>query len=141
MKIALPLTATAEFATHYGAAVQFIVYEVEPQTRTILRRIQVRPAENRPCHWPVLLRTAGTDLVLAGGMGRGARQHMAEHGVKVLAGVPAADPEALVAGWLAGTLVTGENACGGGHEAGEGHCHGHAHGAAHEHESGCGCAH
>lgn len=142
MKIALPLTDTGEFAAHYGAATQFVVYEVEPQTRSIRRRLQVRPVENRPCHWPVLLQTAGVDLVLARGMGHGARQHMTEHAITVLAGVPAVAPEVLVTDWLAGTLITGENACSGGHQEGGGHCHGHAHehGVAHEHEHGCGCA-
>ncbi|OHE82732.1 MAG: hypothetical protein A3G75_04630 [Verrucomicrobia bacterium RIFCSPLOWO2_12_FULL_64_8] len=142
MKIAIPLTATDEFAAHYGAAVQFMIYEVEPQTCTVRRRLKVHPVENQPCHWPVLLQTAGAEVVLAGGMGQKARQHMAEHGVKVLAGVTPADPDVLVAGWLAWTLITGKNACEGGHHAGDGPCPGHAydHGEAHEHENGCGCA-
>lgn len=143
MNIAIPLTATGEFASHYGAAAQFIVYELEPQTRTVRRRLQVHPVENRPCHWPVLLGMAGVDLVLAGGMGRGALQHMTEQGITVLAGVPPAEPETLVTSWLAGTLIAGENACSGGHQEGGGHCHGHAHehGEAHDHENGCGCTH
>ena len=137
MKLALPLTATDEFSPHYGAATKFAVMEVDPGTRTVRRRLVVVPQDSEPCQWPQLLRAAGVDLVLAGGMGRGARQHMAEHGVQVLAGVAAADPETLVAAWLAGTLVTGENQCDGSHR----HAHGHDHGESHDHQSGCGCAH
>ena len=137
MKLALPLTATDEFSPHYGAAAKFAVIEVDPAKRTVVRRLVVVPQESEPCQWPRLLRAAGVDLVLAGGIGRGARQHMAEHGVQVLAGVAAADPEALVAAWLAGTLASGENQCNGSH----GHAPGHDHGEAHHHQSGCGCAH
>jgi hypothetical protein len=46
-------------------------------------------------------------------MGQGARAHMAEHGVRVLTGVQAGAPDALIAAWLEGRLATGENACDG----------------------------
>lgn len=138
MKIALPLTAANEFASHYGAAAQFVVYDIEPNTHAVRRRLQVRPAGKRPCQWPVLLRSAGAELMLVGGMGQGARERMAEHGIEVRTGVPAADPEVLVAGWLAGTLSPGANACDGSHGGAP-----HAHGAdgEHGHEGGCGCSH
>ncbi len=143
MKIALPLTATNEFSTHYGAAAKFVVFEVDPEKRCVRRQVVIDPQSSEPCGWPPLLRAAGTDLVLAGGMGHGARTKMAEHGLKVLLGVAASAPADLIAGWLAGTLVAGENACDGGdHEGGPGH-HGHHHGHPHphDHERGCGCSH
>lgn len=135
MKIAIPLTATDEFSPHYGAAAKFAVMEVDPDRRVVLRRLLVAPQASEPCQWPTLLRAAGVDLVLAGGMGRGARQHMAEHGLDVLVGMPTATPDALVAAWLEGRLVAGPNACGG-----NGQPHHPAAGDSHEH-SGCGCAH
>jgi len=140
MKIALPLTATEEFSTHYGASTKFIVFEVDPAQRTVHRRLMVVPQASGPCEWPRFLRAAGVDLVLAGGMGRGARQHMAEHGVQVLAGVPAATPDELVTAWLEGKLVAGENACDG---SGAGvHHHDHHHGSGDHHaHGGCGCSH
>ncbi len=144
MKIALPLTSSDQFSAHYGAAAKFAVFDVDPKKRTVIRRVVIVPQDSEPCGWPPLLRAAGADLVLAGGMGRGAQLRMAEHGVKVLAGVPAAAPEALIAGWLAGTLTHGENACDGGHHEGEAGCHGHTHAHdshGHDHESGCGCPH
>lgn len=139
MKIALPLTAANEFSTHYGAAAKFVVFDVDPGKRLVRRQVVIEPRDSEPCGWPPLLRAAGTDLVLAGGMGHGARMRMAEHGLKVLVGVTASAPEDLIAGWLAGTLVEGENACDGG---GHGHsAHPHHHGHLHDHEHGCGCTH
>jgi predicted Fe-Mo cluster-binding NifX family protein len=138
MKIALPLTATEEFSTHYGASAKFIVFDVDRAQRSVNRRLMVVPQASGPCEWPRLLRATGVDLVLVGGMGRGARQHMAEHGVQVLAGVPAATPDELVTAWLEGKLVTGENACNG---TGP-HPHDHHHGSGEHHAHGnCGCAH
>jgi predicted Fe-Mo cluster-binding NifX family protein len=133
MKLALPLTATDEFSPHYGAATKFAVVEVDPVTRTVRRKLVVVPQASEPCQWPRLLQAAGVDLVLAGGMGRGARQHMAEHGLEVLAGIAPTDPDALVDAWLAGTLVAGENQCDGSHS----HAHGHGQGEGHHHAHGC----
>ncbi|HVU34598.1 MAG TPA: NifB/NifX family molybdenum-iron cluster-binding protein [Opitutaceae bacterium] len=132
MKIALPLTASDEFSAHYGAAAKFVVFDVDLKHRTVRRRVVVEPQASEPCGWPPLLRGAGTDLVLAGGMGRHALARMAEHGLKVVAGVPTASPDDLVAQWLAGALVTGKNACEGGQSVGHG-CREHEH-RHHEHD-------
>jgi len=133
MKLALPLTAADAFSPHYGAAAKFTVFAVDPATRRIERELVVVPQDSEPCQWPRLLRAAGVDLVLAGRMGRGARAHMAEHGVDVLAGVPEAPPAELVMAWLEGRLVTGPNVCDG---AGV-----HPAGSHHDDAGGCHCAH
>jgi predicted Fe-Mo cluster-binding NifX family protein len=135
MKIAIPLTATGEFSSHYGGSTKFAVIDVDPNERTVLRRMIVVPPESEPCAWPPLLKAAGVELILAGGMGRGAQVRMAEHGVEVLAGVPSASPDELIAAWLAGHLTSGANACdGSGH--GDHHADGHVH-----HGEKCGCGH
>ena len=135
MKIAIPLTDSDEFSPHYGASAKFEVFEVDPPQRVVRRRMIVVPAETEPCSWPPLLHAAGVDLVLAGGMGHGAQARMAEHGITVLAGVPAAAPDALVTAWLAGRLTPGENAC-------DGSVHGDHHHDGHDHHGGnCHCAH
>lgn len=110
MKLALPLNASDEFSLHYGAAAKFAVFDVDPTYREVRRRLVMVPQASEPCEWPRYLRAAGVDLVLAGGMGQGAREHMAEHGVHVLTGVRPAGPEELVAAWLEGRLITGESA-------------------------------
>lgn len=132
MKLAIPLTATDEFSPHYGAAAKFTVVEVDAVRRQVQRRLVVVPQASEPCQWPRLLRAAGVDLVLAGGMGAGARQHMAAHGLQVMTGVSAATPDELVNAWLEDRLVAGPNACDG---TGPHH-------AEHHHEDGhCNCSH
>jgi predicted Fe-Mo cluster-binding NifX family protein len=133
VKIAIPLTDTDEFSPHYGGSSKFAVVEVNPRHRAVRRRMIVVPPESEPCSWPPLLRAAGVDLILAGGMGRGAQVRMAEHGIKVLAGVPPAAPDELIAAWLDERLVVGENACEGNH-----HHHGEDD---HHHADDCNCSH
>jgi predicted Fe-Mo cluster-binding NifX family protein len=66
--------------------------------------------------------------ILVGGMGRGAQMRMAELGIEVVAGLPLAEPRALVQAWLDGQLTGGPNACEGhqdhhaDHPHGDGHC-------------------
>jgi ATP-binding protein involved in chromosome partitioning len=135
MKIAIPLTDAHEFSPHYGASAKFAVFDVDPPQRAIRRRMIVAPPGSEPCAWPPLLRAAGVDLVLAGGMGSGARHRMGEHGVEVITGVAPAAPEALVTAWLEDRLVWGDNTC-------DGSGHGGHHHAAHPHEDGpCHCGH
>ncbi len=136
MKIALPLTASDEFSAHYGAAAKFAVYDVDPTYRAVRRKLVVVPQASEPCQWPRFLRAAGVELMLAGGMGQGARNHMAEQGVKVMVGVPSDTPEALIEAWLAGNLRGGVNACEGRGPGG----HVHAGDSAHE-DGSCHCAH
>lgn len=129
MKIAIPLTDSDEFSPHYGASARFAVFDVDPPQRAIRRRMIVAPPDSEPCAWPPLLRAAGVSLVLAGGMGSGARHRMAEQGVDVVAGVAPAAPEALVAAWLEDRLIRSDQAC-----DARGHGHPHADGG-----EPCGC--
>jgi len=110
------------------------VIEVDPARRVVQRRSIVTPSEAEPCAWPPLLHAEGVTVVLAGGMGRGAQQNMLNNGVEVVIGVPPAEPDVLVAAYLAGEIRSGVNAC-----EGEGS---HAHDHGHHHEGGnCQCAH
>lgn len=107
MKIALPLTASDEFSSHYCAAAKFAVFDVDPTYREVRRQMMVVPGEPEPGQWPRFLHANGVELVLTGDMGQGARDHMAEQGVKVLTGVKPALPDQLVAAWLEGRLMAG----------------------------------
>lgn len=113
MKLALPLTEADSFSPHYGASTKFMVVDVDQPRRTVRRRMMVVPGESEPCQWPRLLRAAGVRLMIVSGMGWGARQRMGEHGIEVLAGVPVATPDELIAAWLNGRLIGGVNACDG----------------------------
>ncbi len=142
-KVALPLDSTGGFSSHYGAATRFTVFAVDVLARRVLRQLTVVPEDSKPCAWPTLLRMAGVKLVIAGGMGAGAQEHMRENGLWVLVGARGREPEEIVQRWLEERLETGDNACrcdGAGH----GHDHDHEHSsgehAAHGHGGhGCGC--
>jgi predicted Fe-Mo cluster-binding NifX family protein len=139
MILALPLTENDEFSLHFGGSAKIGLFEVDLERRAISRSSVVVPSESGPCGWADWLGAQGVTLLLAGGMGGGARQRMAAVGIEVLVGVPAADPTALVQAWLDGRLQPGANACGG-----EGSHHGHSHGHHqhddHQHPGSCGCA-
>ncbi len=137
MIIALPLTENDEFSPHFGGSAKVGLFEVDRASRTVSRMTTVVPPEAEPCGWAGWLGAQGVTLLLAGGMGGGARQRMAAAGIEVLVGMPAADPAALVQAWLDGRIAPGANAC-----EGEGGHHGHHHGESGHHHSGtCGCGH
>jgi predicted Fe-Mo cluster-binding NifX family protein len=134
MRIVLPLAADGGFSPHYGAAAAFAVYEVDATARRVLRQSVIQPpAGSEPCGWMPLLRAAGANLLLAGGIGAGARHRMAEFGIEVVAGVPAAEPGELVAAWLEHRLTRGDNACDDGRTGHHHHDHAHAEGDRHGH--------
>jgi predicted Fe-Mo cluster-binding NifX family protein len=142
MIIAIPLTGNHEFSSHFGGAAKVGLYEVDVATRSIVRTSVAVPPDPEPCGWAAWLTTQDVKVVLAGGMGGGARQRMAAAGIEVVAGVAVGEPRTLVQAWLDGSLVPGANACEGGHH-GHGHEHGdhghpHHHGE-HGHQPGHGC--
>jgi predicted Fe-Mo cluster-binding NifX family protein len=57
------------------------------------------------------LHEQGATAIIAGGMGQRAQQLFAENGIKVVVGAPADTTDNLVAAYLSGTLVSGQNAC------------------------------
>jgi predicted Fe-Mo cluster-binding NifX family protein len=122
-KVAVP-TAEGSFSAHFGRSTGFAVFEVDPQTRTVLARQNLPTPAHEHGAYPALLRDHGVTVVLAGGMGPGAQNLFAEHRIQVLIGVTGDSPDALVASYLDGSLLDGANLCGGG---GGGHHHGDQH--------------
>lgn len=137
MKIAIPLTQTNELSTHFGASQLAGIFEVDPQNKRIVSARAVVPPESEPCCWADWLKEEGVELLIAGGIGRGALQRLANAEVSVLVGAPVLKPATLVQAWLDGALTAGMNNCEGGHD----HHHQHGeHGHKHAH-GGCGCSH
>lgn len=139
MIIALPLTETNEFSPHFGAAARAGLFTVDPAKRRISKATMLMPPSPEPCGWADWLGSRGVKVLLAGGIGRGARERMAAAGIEVIPGVPTDLPALLVQAWLNGTLNPGANDCEDGHHA-HGHPH-HHHGGHDHHANGCGCAH
>ena len=133
MKIAVPLAEDGTFSLHFGGSSKVALFEVDPSERKILGEAEITPPALEPCGWAHWLAAEKVNVVLAGGMGRGAQMRMAELGIQVQAGMPAAEPRDLVQAWLNGTATAGDNLCEGGH-------HGQAH-EGHNGSHGCSCSH
>ena len=135
MKIAIPLTDEGTFATHYGAAFNLAIYEIDLAAKTVGAKSLLRPNAPTPCSWGEEVAAAGVSLLLVGGMGGGAAAQMQARGVQVLAGVADAEPDRIAEACARGLMCSGTNACAGGHSH-EGSCHDH-----HDHaEGGCHCS-
>lgn len=137
MIVAIPLTETNEFSSHFGAAARVGLIHLEPETRTILKTWAAEPPDAEPCSWAPWLAALGVSTFFAGGMGTGAQERMKEQGITVIVGVPALTPQTLVNAWLDGSLTSGTNGCEGGHGHHEHHHHHHDHG----HACKCSCSH
>lgn len=125
-KVAVP-TAEGSFSAHFGRSTGFAVFEVDPRTRTVLGRQELPAPAHEHGAFPALLRDHGVTVVLAGGMGPGARNLFAEHRIQVLLGVGGASPDAVVTAYLDGSLVDGANLCGSRGGGGADHHHGDHH--------------
>lgn len=132
MRIAIPVEAGSLFP-HFGRAKAFFVADVDTETHAITHQGTLSIPENAQCaghghhdqgeetcvghghgHGQIAqwLRQQGVDLVIAGGMGAPAQQHLARQGIQVLVGAPRMEPAALIKAYLDRTLVTGGGSCG-----------------------------
>ncbi len=109
MRIAVPLQGQ-DFSPHFGQSTAFALYEASPDTG-VATRLDIEAPPHEHGVFAALLADRAADVVLAGGMGGGARNACAQAGIDVVVGVAPDAPDALVAAYLAGTLTTSENAC------------------------------
>ena len=110
MRIAIPVSGGV-LCQHFGHCQEFVLVDVDPQTRAVSGTRRIEPPPHEPGVLPRWLKQQGADLVIAGGMGARAQSLFVENGVRVMTGAAPEPPERLVAAYLAGTLVTGANAC------------------------------
>ena len=110
MRIAIPI-AQGKLAMHFGHCEQFALVDVDEAKKTILSTNYLTPPPHEPGVLPRWLHEQGANVILAGGMGMRAQQLFSEQGIEVAVGASAADPQALAAAYINGTLVTGPNVC------------------------------
>ena len=110
MRVAIPV-AGGKLSPHFGHCEEFAIIDVDPQNRSIAGSERVPAPEHQPGLLPRWLAERGATMIIAGGMGMRAQNLFAEHGIVVVVGAPAADPESIVKEYLAGTLKTGDNIC------------------------------
>lgn len=110
MKIAIPM-AGGRLCMHFGHCEQFALVDVDETAGKPTKTTLITPPPHEPGLLPRWLHEQGATAIIAGGMGQRAQQLFAESGIKVVVGAPADTAENLVAAYLGGTLVSGQNAC------------------------------
>jgi predicted Fe-Mo cluster-binding NifX family protein len=115
MKFAVP-TAFGKLTAHFGHCKEFVILDVDENTKQINKTEVLEPPPHEPGVLPAWVKDLGVNVVIAGGMGNRAQMLFAEKGIKVVTGADSIEPEKLVLDYLSNSLVTGENACG--HEPG-----------------------
>ena len=110
MRIAIPIV-DGQLCMHFGHCAHFALVDVDETKRTIVASTLAEPPPHEPGVLPKWLHEQGANVILAGGMGSRAQQLFNQNGIQVVVGCPSEPPEALVAAYLSGKLVTGSNAC------------------------------
>jgi predicted Fe-Mo cluster-binding NifX family protein len=110
MRIAIPM-ADSRLAQHFGHCEKFALIDVDPVTRAVTATTEVEAPEHQPGLLPPWLKERGVSHVIAGNMGARAQSLFQEASIEVLIGAPSDSAEELVAGYLQGTLITGNNTC------------------------------
>ncbi len=110
MKIAIPVENGMLF-THFGHCPAFALLDANEQEKKITGQTEVAAPPHEPGLLPPWLAKQGVTLVMAGGIGARACDLFAQNGIKVIAGVSPASPEAIVTDYLDGKLATGANCC------------------------------
>ena len=121
MKICIP-TSEGKLCGHFGHCDSFTFAEINPETKEILNIEERIPEEGISCQSASWISEQGVSKVLVGGMGGRPMMMFAQNGVEVVAGCPELPIKEVLEQYMANTLETGKNACGG-----EGHDHHHCH--------------
>jgi predicted Fe-Mo cluster-binding NifX family protein len=110
MKIAVPV-AGGQISAHFGHCEQFEIFEIDQESKAVLKRESHVPPPHEPGVLPRWLSEKGATMVIAGGMGMRAQQMFEQNGVRVIVGARSGDPQGAVEAYLCGKLITGENLC------------------------------
>lgn len=112
MKIAIPIART-QLCTHFGHCESFYFFDVDLNTKKILKKEVMTAPPHEPGLLPRLLSEKGVNVVIAGGMGGRAQQLFSQNGIKVVVGASpdCGSPEEIIKTYLNGSLQTGANPC------------------------------
>jgi predicted Fe-Mo cluster-binding NifX family protein len=125
MKIAIATEGTNVFG-HFGKCENFTLVEVdnnEVKSKTVISTL-----ENQHGLLPAFLASHNVNVVIAGGMGEGAKQKLDQNNIEAITGVSGSVEEAINS-YINGILKSSGANC-------SSHEHSHSHG-----EGGCSCGH
>lgn len=121
LKIAIP-TEGANVSGHFGKCEDFTIVEIE--NSEVKNKASISAVGNQHGLLPAFLASHDVDMVIAGGMGEGAKQGLISNGIGIVAGVSGNIDEVIKA-YISGNLESNDTGCSG---------HAHSHG-----EGGCNC--
>ena len=110
MRIAIPV-AEGRLCPHFGHCKEFVIFEAQPDTKTIVSRSSAIPPPHEPGVLPRWLRAQGADVVVTGGMGARAQQLLESYGVEVVTGAVPGPAAEVARAYLTGTLALGPDPC------------------------------
>ena len=110
MKIAVPV-AGGQLCPHFGHCEQFEIFEIDPNTKAVMKSEAHTPPPHEPGVLPRWLSEMGATLVIAGGMGSRAQNLFQQNRIGVIIGAMEKDPEKVVLSYLNGILATEANIC------------------------------
>lgn len=108
MRIAIPL-AEGRLSAHFGHCEEFALIDVA--AGEIVSTNTIESPEHQPGLLPGWLASQGATAIIAAGMGGRAQALFTEQNIEVVTGAASEAPEVLVAQYITGTLVPGENLC------------------------------
>jgi len=110
LRIAVP-TAEGRLCSHFGHCEQFALFDVDANSKTILKTTMLVPPPHEPGLLPTWLQEQGAEVIIAGGMGSRAQELFLGKGIHVVTGASQEVPAKVVADYLTGVLKTGSNVC------------------------------
>ena len=110
MRIAVPVTE-GKVAAHFGHCSHFALFDVDKETKAIVKKEVVSSPGHQPGVLPAWLAEEGVSAVIAIGMGSRAQTLFNENRIEVVVGVLGDDPEKAVLDYIKGELSTGDNIC------------------------------
>jgi predicted Fe-Mo cluster-binding NifX family protein len=110
MRYAVPVT-DGKVAPHFGHCSHFALFDVDEETKTIVKKEVVPSPGHQPGFLPAWLAEEGASFVIASGMGSRAQVIFNENHIEVIIGVLNDDPEKAVLDYIKGELATGDNIC------------------------------
>jgi predicted Fe-Mo cluster-binding NifX family protein len=125
LKLAVP-TRAGQVDEHFGHCEAFTIYSID-DSKAVVNQERFTPPPACGCKSNLIptLVDMGVSVLVAGNMGEGAVQRLAQAGIKVFRGAKG-DVGAAVQAWIEGKLLDSKVIClehGAGHECHHGHGH------------------